>query len=402
MGSDATVQFQIQYHGTKGDENFDLYLFGQKFTFRNIGTSQQNLVRRITGPIGDLKIVFHNAGTGSDKKCWNEDHRRCRRRRRWGRRRTSCSGNSRVNKCSGGAWQRNVIIKKLTLNGSDIKDFFERSVTSCDPRSGNITKKFKVNGGVLDTTGNYLISKADINANAIGEFVGKPIYDQAVDELETSVQASKSTASKLSGLQVKHGSLTSDYNDLLSKMGLAGDALKKGQKQLSNVNSKFASSMANAASSEEQVKILQAAVSANENQTAATDVELQEMVKNRYQDIEKENTNLDKENKDRSHTNDTFKKKTYYQLENAAKFDDYNNIMIYIYLFLVFSVICMFLFKDSNDWEKFKKNIWYSLGFFIIIILYPFYIYDFELKILSFINYIYSMFSSRVYNGQSL
>ena len=80
MGNDATVQFQIQYHGTKGDENFDVYLFGKKFTFRNIGTSQQNLVRRITGPITELKVVFHNAGSGSDRRCWHEDHRRCRRR----------------------------------------------------------------------------------------------------------------------------------------------------------------------------------------------------------------------------------------------------------------------------------------------------------------------------------
>ena len=110
---------------------------------------------------------------------------------------------------------------------------------------------------------------------------------------------------------------------------------------------------------------------------------------------------MDKENKDRSQTNDTFKKKTYYQKENAEKFNDYNYLMFYIYLFLVFCAVCMFLFKDSKDWENFKKNIWFSVGFFIIILLYPFYIYEFELKILSFINYIYSIFSSRVYNGEA-
>ena len=118
MGENVTVQFQIQYHGTKGDENFDLYLFGKKFTFRNIGTAQQTLVRRVTGRMSDLRVVFHNAGTGNDQRCWYENHQRCRRRRRWGRRRTRCSGNPRVHKCRGGAWSRNVVIKSIKLNGS--------------------------------------------------------------------------------------------------------------------------------------------------------------------------------------------------------------------------------------------------------------------------------------------
>lgn len=401
MSNDVTVQFQIQYHGTKGDENFDLYLFGKKFTFRNIGTSQQNLVRRITGPMSELKIVFHNAGSGSNRRCWTENHRRCRTRRRWGRRRTSCSGNANVRKCSGGNWQRNVVIKSLKLNGSDIKEFMHRSVTSCDPRSGNVTRKFPIRGGVLNTSGAFKITKSDINANAIGSFVQKPIYDKAVSDLSTANIASQSCSAKYSNLNTKHGKLTSDYNDLIKRLGLSGNTIKKQKGQIANLNSKITSSLANAATAEEQVKILQTAVVDSEAQRATTDVDYETTVKNRYQDIEKENTNLEKENKDRSQTNDTFKKKTYYQQENASKYDDYNYIMFYIYLFLVFGVICMFLFKDSKDWDKFRKNIWYSVGFFIIIILFPFYIYDFELRVLSIINYIYSVFSSRVYNGEA-
>lgn len=401
MGENVTVQFQIQYHGTKGDENFDLYLFGKKFTFRNIGTAQQTLVRRVTGRMSDLRVVFHNAGTGNDQRCWYENHQRCRRRRRWGRRRTRCSGNPRVHKCRGGAWSRNVVIKSIKLNGSDIKEFLHRSVTSCDPRSGNVTKKYPIQNGILNTTGNYYITKDDINANAIGSFVQKPIYDKAVGQLDTSNKALQSTSRRYSRLRGEHGTLTGKYNDLLNRLGLAGNTLKKQKNQIKNLGDKTTSLAASAATAEEQVKILQGHLITSEQTRAQSAIELDSELSKKYQDIEKENTNLDKENKDRSHTNDTFKKKTYYQQENSENFNNYNKIMLYIYLFLVFSVVIIFLFKDSKDWEKFKKNIWFSLLFFIIIIIYPFYIYPFQLRVLSFINYISAIFSSRVYYGEA-
>jgi hypothetical protein len=401
MAQNTTVQFQIQYHGTKGDENFDLYLFGKKFTFRNIGTSQQTLVRRITGPMSDLRIIFFNAGTGNSQKCWNEDHRRCRRRRRWGKRRTRCTGSSAVQKCSGGAWSRNVIIKSIKLNGSDIKDFMHRSVTSCDPRSGNVTKKFPIENGILNTTGDYYISTDDITANAIGSFVQKPEYDKVVGELDTSDKALQSTSKTLSTLRNKHGDLTSKYNDLLNRLGLAGSTVQKQKGQISTLGKKVNALSATGSTAEEQVKILQGHLLTSEQTRAESGIKLENELTKKYQNIEKENTNLDKENKDRSHTNDTFLKKTYYQQENAQKFNNYNNIMFYIYLFLVFSVIVLFLFKDSKDWEKFKKNIIFTLLFFFIIIIFPFYIYPFQLKIIAFIQYIYSLFSTRVYAGEA-
>ena len=394
--SDTSVQFQIQYYGTKGDESFDIYLFGKKIEFANIGTSQSNFTKRVTGPIGPLILKLHNAGKQDDTKCWTvADSRRCRSRRRiWGKTRRTCTGRAPYKKCTGGKFTRSVVIKKLTLNGSDIKDYFVRTADSCDPDSGGVTKRDLVTGGILDVTGNYVIKKEDIFDNALGSFVPKPEFVEVTNDLGTSQSAHNASSKNLSSLQQKHGVLTNRYNELLNRAGLIDNGVRSQKNIMANQQTKYNSANALASSTDGQIKLIQGAIyntrtlrnSANQNYTIEQ--------ARRFTDTEQENTNINKENKDRTQINDTFKKKTYYQQETTTMFNNYNYIMFYIYMFLVFSTIVMFLFKDSKDFDNFKKNIWYSVAFFLLIFVFPFYIYKFEMKLFNILKYIYTFFPS--------
>ena len=397
--SDTSVQLQIQYYGTKGDESFDIYLFGKKIEFTNIGTSQNSLTKRITGPIGPLILKLHNAGKRNDVKCRIVNQQRCHTGRRWGKRYRRCRGNPNAKICTGEDWTRSVVIKKLTLNGSDIKDYFVRTADSCDPDSGGVTKRELVTGGILDVTGNYVIKQADIFNNAIGSFVPKPAFVEVTNDLGTSQSAHNASSKNLSSLQQKHGVLTNRYNELLNRAGLIDNGVKSQKNIMANQQTKYNSANALASSTDGQIKILKGAIyntralrnSANQNYTIEQ--------ARRFTDTEQENTNINKENKDRTQINDTLKKKTYYEQETTTMFNNYNYIMFYIYMFLVFSTIVMFLFKDSKDFDKFQKNIWYSVAFFLLIFLFPFYIYKFEIKLFNILNYIYTFFPSFGFNG---
>ena len=401
--TEATVQFQILYYGTKGDESFDLHLFGKKMEFRNIGTSQNNLVRRITGPVENLKLKLYLDGGRHDYKCWTvPDSRRCSTGRRWGKRWRRCGGRAAYKQCSGEDWTRSVVIKKLLINGTDMKEFFYRSVTSCDPKSGNVTKIFPITRGIIDIAGNYTIAKSDIYDSATGSFVPKPEYDVVVNELDTTQTAHKSSIKNFSSLTGKHGVLTNKYNALLARFGITGDTLKKQDGVIKKTEKKVVSANKLASTIEQQALDLQTQLNEAENIADDAAVDYGNEQARRFSNTEQENANIHKENKDRSQTNDTFKKKTYYQQENITKFTDYNYIMFYFYMFLVFSTIVMCLFKDSNDFDKLKKNIWYSIAFFLLIFLFPFYIYKFEIKVLQIINYIYALFTASVYNETTI
>jgi len=393
--TDTSVQFQIQYYGTKGDENFDIHLFGKKIEFKNIGTSQSSLTKLITGPMGPLTLQLHNAGSQSTHKCWTENHRQCQSiRRAWGKTLRKCWGSETQQVCSGANWKRSIVIKKLTLNGSDIKDLFIRSVSSCDPNSGGVNKTSPIVGGNIDVAGNYIINQTDIYNNSVGSFVPKPEFDKVTSDLSTSKSAHDASSKILSTLREKHGVLTDKFNALSNRVGLIDNSVKSQKNTMDNQENKFKSATAQGATTDGQIKILKKAIYTTQAATNSSNTNYTSEKGRRFDNIEKENKNIHQENKDRSQINDTLTKKSYYEQETTSRFNGYNYLMFYIYMFLVFSTIVMFLFKDSNDFDKFKKNIWYSVAFFLLIFLFPFYIYKFEIKLFSILNYIYTFFPS--------
>ena len=402
--SDTSVQLQIQYYGTKGDESFDILLFGKKIEFANIGTSQRNYTKRITGPIGPLVLKLHNAGKDDDYKCWTvADSRQCRSIRRfWGKTLRRCSGRAPYKKCSGETWTRSVVIKKLKINGVDATKLLYRAVTSCDPKSGTVTKRYNLVGGKLDVAGEYFINKSDISKIAAGEFVPKPDYDKVVSELDTSQTAYKSSENNLSHLTGKHGVLTNKYNTLLGRYGYSGNVLKKQYDKIQKTQVLVDEATSSASTKEAQVVDFQQQANAQELASMTAESNHINEQARRFANTEQENENIHKENKDRSMTNDTFKKKTYFQQETTTKFNYYNYIMFYIYMFLVCSTIVIFLVKDSNDFDNFKKDIWYSIVFFLLILLFPFYIYKLEIKIINIFKYLYAVFTTSVYNETAI
>ena len=400
----TTIQFQIQYYGTKGDESFDIDLFGKKMNFKDIGTAQSNLVRRITGPVDRLKLTFTTAGGRSDYKCWTvPDSRYCRSSRRWwGKTRRRCGGRAPYKKCSGENWTRSVVIKKLLINGVDVKNLLYRAVTSCNPTSGNVTKQYENLGGKINVAGEYFINKSDISKIATGEFVPKPDYDKVASELDTSQLAYKSSASNLSILRDKHGDLTNKYNALLGRYGTSGNILKTQHNKIKKKQILVDAATSSALTKEGKAIDFQEQLYGQEKILFDAAINHGNEQARRFANTEVENTNIHKENKDRSLTNDTFKKKTYYEQETTTKFNYYNYIMFYIYMFLVCSTIVIFLVKDSNDFDKFQKNIWYSITFFLLIFLFPFYIYKFEIKIINIFKYLYAVFTTSVYNESTI
>ena len=401
--SGTTIQFQIQYYGTKGDESFDIDLFGKKMNFKDIGTAQSNLVRRITGPVDKLKLTFTTAGGRSDYKCWTvPDSRRCSTGRRWGKRWRRCGGRAAYKQCSGEDWTRSVVIKKLLINGTDVKKFLYRAVTSCNPTSGNVTKRYEVSGGKLNVAGEYFINKSDISKIAAGEFVPKPDYDKVANELDKSQIAYKSSENDLSNLTPKHGVLTNKYYALLKRFGTTGNTLKTQHIKIQKKQILVDAATSSASTKEGQALDFQRQLNVVENNADDAIVANVNSHARRFANTEQENANIHKENRDRSQTNDTFKKKTYFQQETTSKFNYYNYIMFYIYMFLVCSTIVMFLVKDSNDFDKFQKNIWYSITFFLLIFLFPFYIYKLEIKIINIFKYLYAVFTTSVYNESTI
>lgn len=395
----ARVSFELSYQGKNGDENFDFRFMGKTWHLRNIGTSTRTINYSVNGTLDDMQLWFHNSGSGTHRRCKNYDNRRCRTRRRWGRRRRRCTGGP-FQRCSNHPWERALIIKHFKVNGEDLKSFLARRVTSCDPRSGNVTKKYKVPNGVVGHSGQYTISESEIEPYAAIELVKKSLYDTSEAGRATAVTSEQRTQNRYNDLLGNHGDLQSKYNDLLARYGLAEDDLDNLSKsQKIAVQRGVTLAIANG-TKDEQITQLQGL---NAEQQLGLNAALQEIIQIRaqeYQDIEKENTNLIKENNDREHTNSTFQQKTVYQGEAAKNFAKYNQYMFYVYYVLLAGVILIIFYTDGKNSKQFYQNIYYTLAFIIFLFLYPIYIFDFETYALKLFNYMLAIFTSKLYNDQ--
>ena len=395
----VTVSFELKYQGKKGDENFDFKFMGKTWHFRNIGTSARTLNFRVQGELDDAQIWFHNSGSGVHRRCQRGDNRRCRTRRRWGRRRRRCTGGPWTT-CTASNWSRGIQIHHFKINNNDRKVDFARRVTSCDPRSGNVTKKYKVNNGVFNHSGHYTISSSELEPYASIPMIEKEIYDDEVMEHSATISKADSINKKFNRLTGKHGQLQADYDELMAKYGLTGESLAETKKQNTTLQSRTMSMQVSTGDLQDQIDALQGQ---NANLQANLNSTQQKLLQNEadmYQDIEKENTNLIKENKDRSQTNSTFQQKTVYQNEAAKGFDKFNQYMFYVYYVLLAGLIVIIFIKDGKNSKQFYENIYYTLAFIIFLFLYPIYIFDIEIYALKFFNYIIAIFTSKLYNDQ--
>ena len=395
----VTVSFSLKFQGKNGDENFDFRFMGKTWHFRNIGTAPRSLTFYKTGDLDDMQLWFHNSGSGTHRRCQRGDNRRCRTRRRWGRRRRRCTGGPWTN-CTNHPWQRTLIIHHFKVNQTDCKNMLARRVTTCDPRSGNVTKKYNVPNGLVTHSGHYTVSAQELEQYASIPMVPASDYHKAEQGRHVAVQSRDKTQGMYSNLLEDHSELETKYNELLSRFGVNEDMLSDlNKKQKIAVQRGVALAIANG-TKDEQITQLQGIQAETQ---LALNAALQKIINEKskiYQDIEKENTNLIKENKDRSQTNTTFQQKTLYQSESAKKFIRYNDFMFYVYYVLLAGTILIIFYTDGKNTKQFYQNIHYTIAFIILLLLYPIYIFDLELYLLKLFNYIMSFLTSKLYNDQ--
>lgn len=391
----VTVSFELKYQGKKGDENFDFKFMGKTWHFRNIGTSARTLNYRVQGELDDMQLLFHNSGSGSDKRCQRGDNRRCRRR--WFRR--TCTGGPWTN-CTNHPWSRAVIVHHFKVNSSDCKNMLARRVTSCDPRSGNVTKKYPVQNGTLGHSGEYTITSSELEQYAAVEVVPKSDYDKEALGHQTELVKNNTLTGRYQRIQGDHGTLQLDHDDLTNRYRIAGDNLSELNSENAIIRQRNENMTYTNAELEQQIEVLQGQNAELNNNLNTSQHTLLQNQADMYQDIEKENTNLIKENKDRSQTNSTFQQKTVYQNEASKSFVKFNQYMFYVYYVLLAGLIVIIFIKDTKNSEQFYENIYYTLAFIIFLLLYPIYIFDIEIYAIKMFNYMIAIFTSKLYNDQ--
>jgi hypothetical protein len=388
------IQFRVK--GQKGDENIEVVIGDKLFKFDTIGTSFSNnnmRVRLDSSNPGNVTVRFNNGGSGNHEKIVPAKHRRCTRR--WGKKR--CSGVDKKSYIQKTPWTRMVYIEKFEIKGFDIKNDLVRTVSNCHPEQGNLVQKFNIENGLLEESGDYVIDSSIIKNVLGGQYVERTAYDTEVNRssiIEEQNNLCNSSVGILRKIAAENAITIDELKKLLEERGLNIDQLTDTSTNLgSQVN---ALSSANSYTNDQ---LIIANSQVQEAQQNLFNTELQNLQKDAEQfiDIVKENTNLKKENRDRSQTNNTFKQKTLYQQKAEEKFDFYNWIMFYFYYILAL-LACVIIYLSDYKRSDFNKKIYTILAFMFGILIYPIVIYDIEIFLLKIFNFIYSMINSKVYN----
>lgn len=391
----GTTNFKIRYRGNHGDENFNVTLMGKKYQFHNIGTnsrSQGFIIPSSTAT--NLKLEFENAKSGTITKYKEKVTRHCRRRRRWGRRRRRCSNKTEripytVN------FTRRVIIESIQINGFEVKNFLGVTVTSCDPKKGNVSNVINVPNGIIISGGFYEIPKEKIQ-QSVGEFVPKPEFDEVAQEippLEKTITELKNSNSKLtdrySNLNTDHIRLQAEYDKLLKK-----DV--KNTKKIKNASTKINLLTNDAETLSGQIRFVEDNLQSKNQQAAILNQKYNSSEGKYFQEIEKENKDLKQENNERKNVNSTFKQKTFYQNESTKYLKIYNYYAFYIYYFMLLAFLAIFFYVENKN-KTLSENIYSKIFFILIALAYPYFIHFITKYALNFFNYIYSILNSVVY-----
>lgn len=390
------TNLQITYKGKSGTEKFTIFFMGKKMTYSNIGTNSKNDNRILdSSEPTDLVIAFGNAGTAKITTYKEKTERVCRRRRRWGRRRRRCE--NRTSKIPiTTKKQRRVIIENLKINGFDLKDNLAMQKTSCDPKKGNVSKDIKIKNGTLIKGGKYTISR-DLIRQSVGEFVPKPELDAALAKIPPYKVANKTLEDTVDDLTNKYGTLTAEHSQLQRNFDRLKKRNKSNEKKVVTAGNKINLLRTDASDLNGQIAYVEQNLNDINQSRAFAHQQYQSIQGNYYQEIEKENSNINQENRERGHANDTFKQKTFYQKEATLNLEIYNAYALYIYFFFVFAFTTVYVYIDNKN-KTFSDNLYGKIFFLIIAILYPFIIHYIAKYAINFFNYLYAIFNSKTYN----
>ena len=392
----GNTNLQITYRGKSGTENFSISFMGKKITYNNIGTNSKNDNRILdsSNPT-DLVIEFGNAGTAKITTYKEKTERVCRRRRRWGRRRRRCEDiTSKIPIKT--EKERRVIIENLKINGFDLKDYLAMQKTSCDPKKGNVSEDIKIENGILIKGGKYTIPRHLI-IQSVGDFVPKPELDAALARIPPYEATNRTLEDTVDDLTKKYGSLTAEHAILQRNFNTLTKLNNSNEQKVANASNKINSLQIDASTLEGQNKSIEAQINDISQQRAFTHQQYQTLNGNYYQEIEKENSNIKQENKERSHANDTFKQKSFYQKEARMNIEIYNRYALYLYYFLVFAFLVVYVYIDNKN-NTVTNNFYGKIFFLLIAIIYPFIIHYIAKYTINFLNYLYAIFNSKTYN----
>ena len=243
------------------------------------------------------------------------------------------------------------------MNDYDFKQHLHRTITTCDPASGNVNKNKYIRDAsyYISENGTYILDPEGMNIikNFLQtEWIEKHKYDTSQANLAVATAG-------FNKCETDYGSLRTTYADLLARFNRLTN-------QYNNLK--------------------------DENNDLTTTVQ-----NNTTQNVEKENKNLEKENLDRGQTNTTFKQKVFYNKQMKESVMNYNYYAFILYFILLLVYIIIFIRVETKNDTLFLDG-YFKFTFFLLLVLYPFLIYRLEKYILSFVNFIYAMFSSKTYN----
>ena len=391
----GNTNLKIKYYGKTGKENFSVSLMGKRYNFKNVGTnatSHQAIIG--SDKATDMVINFGNAGTTKIQKFKEKKERVCRRTRRWGKRRRRCS--DKITKIPYmEKVEKRVIIKKIEINGFDITSYLIYSSTSCDPSSGNVTKTENIDNGILVRGGEYRIPKSMLQ-QAIGKFVPKPIHDDLIAECKPKDKQILEQQSQINKIEDKYGVKSAEYDTLLAKFNKLTGFQDEKDKKISNASKKINIMNNEASDLEGQLKWAEDNINSLNQQNAMNYQKYNKSEGKYYQDVEKENYGLTKENTNRENANTTFKQKVFYKKETKKNIDIYNRFALYVYYFFVFAFLCISFYVDSKS-GTLMENLYGKIFFIIIALIYPFVILTITKYVMNFFYYFYSILNGVTY-----
>lgn len=412
MSKVAYVTVRLEYRSNTGTEQFNTTMFNRsdnykkgettiKYKTKMFTVKQKDIADYVSHPEKLFSLVFSQAGNFVRDVCTNSSYEKCRRVRRWGKRSKRCRRVPTRN-CVSRSDVRGVHIVSLKMNELEFKEHLYRTITTCDPASGNVDKYKYVRDAsyYISENGTYILDTDGMNQ--IEEFlktewVEKEKYDRSQANLAVTTAGYNKCETDYGSLQTSHADLLARFRRLTSQYNTL-----KGENDELNItveNSRIQIDTASddAITLEQQIKNLENNIEQEKRANMFHTQKYLTEAGQHFQNVEKENTNLEKENLDRGQTNTTFKQKVFYNKQMKESVMNYNFYAFIVYFILLLVYIIIFIRVETKNDTLFLDG-YFKLAFFLVLVLYPFLIYRLEKYILNFVNFIYAIFSSKTYN----
>ena len=408
----AYVTVRLEYKLNTGTEVFTTTMFNRsvntntketiaKAKTKMFTVEQDEIEGFMSQPEKLFSIVFSQAGNFVRDVCTNSSYEACRRVRRWGKRRKRCRRVPTTN-CVKRSDVRNIQIISLKMNDYDFKQHLHRTITTCDPASGNVNKNKYVRDAsyYISENGTYILDPEGMNIikNFLQtEWIEKAKYDTSQANLAVATAGFNKCETDYGSLQTTYADLLARFNRLTNQY----NSLKSKNEELTttveNTEQQVETASDNAVTLEQQIKNLENNIEKEKQANMFHTQKYLNEAGQHFQNVEKENKNLEKENLDRGQTNTTFKQKVFYNKQMKESVMNYNYYAFILYFIVLLVYIIIFIRVETKNDTLFLDG-YFKFTFFLLLVLYPFLIYRLEKYILNFVNFIYAMFSSKTYN----